>query len=135
MKDIRFFNGEWFPLEMHKTKIVQKLQLVPVRRRLEAIGEAGYNTFLLKNADIFLDMLTDSGVNAMSDRQQAAMALADDSYAGSATFTRLKNACEKVFGTRYFLPRSSRTGMRKHSDPTFGSAWQCGTYQLPLYYD
>ena len=68
------------------------------------MAEAGYNTFLLKNKDIYLDMLTDSGVNAMSDRQLAAMMVADDSYAGSATFTRLTDALERIFGTKYFLP-------------------------------
>lgn len=104
MNEIKYFSGEHIPLEMHKTKIVQKLQLVPVQRRLDAIQEAGYNTFLLKNDDVFLDMLTDSGVNAMSDRQQAAMMIADDSYAGSQTFTRLEKSCQDIFGTKYFLP-------------------------------
>ena len=56
MSEIKFFTGEKVPLEMHKVRIVQKLNLPPVERRLEAIGEAGNNTFLLKNADIFLDM-------------------------------------------------------------------------------
>lgn len=74
---------------MHKVRILQKLNLPPIERLVEAIQEAGYNTFLLKNEDIFMDMLTDSGVNAMSDRQQAAMLEADDSYADSATFTKL----------------------------------------------
>ena len=73
MAEIQFYTGENVPLELHKVRIVQKLDLVPVERRAEAIAEAGNNTFLLKNKDIFLDMLTDSGVNAMSDRQQAAM--------------------------------------------------------------
>lgn len=104
MNKIKFFNGEQIPLEMHKPKIVQKLELVSTQRRLQAIGEAGYNTFLLKNEDVFVDMLTDSGVNAMSDRQQAAMMIADDSYAGSQTFTRLESKCQEIFGTRYFLP-------------------------------
>lgn len=104
MNEIRFFSGQQLPLEMHKVRIVQKLQLAPVERRLEAIQEAGYNTFLLKNSDVFLDMLTDSGVNAMSDRQQAAMMIADDSYAGSQTFTRLEDTCAKIFGTKYLLP-------------------------------
>ena len=88
MSNIKFFSGEQIPLEMHKVRIVQKLELPPIDRRLEAITEAGNNTFLLRNRDIFLDMLTDSGVNAMSDRQQSAMLIADDSYAGSETFIR-----------------------------------------------
>lgn len=89
---------------MHKVRIVQKLNLLPVEERLKSMNEAGYNTFLLQNRDVFMDMLTDSGVNAMSDRQQAAMHIADDSYAGSETFTRLEKKLEEVFGTTYFLP-------------------------------
>ena len=104
MAEIRFYTGEEIPLELHKVRIVQKLDLVPVERRAEAMAEAGYNTFLLKNKDIYLDMLTDSGVNAMSDRQLAAMMVADDSYAGSATFTRLSEKLEEIFGMKYFLP-------------------------------
>lgn len=104
MPEIRFYSGENIPLELHKVRIVQKLDLVPVERRAEAIEEAGYNTFLLKNKDIYLDMLTDSGVNAMSDRQLAAMMVADDSYAGSSTYTRLTDKLTEIFGTEYFLP-------------------------------
>lgn len=104
MATVTFHSGEQLPLEMHKVRIVQKLTLPPVERRLEAMNEAGNNTFLLRNAEIFLDMLTDSGVNAMSDRQQASMLLADDSYAGSATFTRLETALQDFFGMPYFLP-------------------------------
>ncbi|HHY22323.1 MAG TPA: tryptophanase, partial [Bacilli bacterium] len=104
MADVKFYSGENVPLEMHKVRIVQKLNLQPIERRLEAINEAGQNTFLLRNQDVFMDMLTDSGVNAMSDRQQAAMLVADDSYAGSETFTRLENKIEEIFGTKYFLP-------------------------------
>lgn len=104
MSEVKFFYGGNVPLEMHKVRIVQKLNLVPIERRLEAINEAGNNTFLLKNSDIFLDMLTDSGVNAMSDKQLAAMMEADDSYAGSATFTKLENKIKEIFGMEYFLP-------------------------------
>ena len=104
MTVIRFFSGEQIPVEMHKTKILQKLNLIPIDKRLEAITEAGYNTFLLSNSDVFLDMLTDSGTNAMSDRQLAAMMIADDSYAGSETFTRLKKVCQKIFDMEYFIP-------------------------------
>ncbi len=104
MANVTFFGGEQFPLEMHKVRVVQKLNLPPVERRLEAIQEAGNNTFLLKNKDIFLDMLTDSGVNAMSDQQMAAMMVCDDSYAGSATFTRLEDKVHEIFGMEFFLP-------------------------------
>ncbi|NMG46374.1 tryptophanase [Aromatoleum toluvorans] len=104
MAEVRFFSGEAIPLEMHKVRIVQKLSLPPVERRLAAITEAGNNTFLLRNSDVFMDMLTDSGVNAMSDQQQAAMLVADDSYAGSATYTRLADKLQEIFGLPHFLP-------------------------------
>jgi len=104
MAKIKFHSGEKFPLEMHKVTIVQKLTLAPIEERLEFIKEAGNNTFLLNNRDVFMDMLTDSGVNAMSDRQQAAMLIADDSYAGSETFTRLARKIHELFGTEFFLP-------------------------------
>ena len=104
MTTIKMWSGESFPLEMHKVRIVQKLELQPIERRHQAITEAGNNTFLLKNRDIFLDMLTDSGVNAMSDAQQAAMMLADDSYAGSETYTRLEAKMSELFGFPFFLP-------------------------------
>lgn len=104
MSQVKFYSGENIPLEMHKVRIVQKLNLPTVEERLEAMKGAGFNTFLLQNKDVFMDMLTDSGVNAMSDRQQAAMMQADDSYAGSETFTRLQQALENIFGTKYFLP-------------------------------
>jgi len=104
LSNIKYHYGEKIPLEMHKVRIVQKLNLVPIERRLEAITEAGNNTFLLKNRDVFLDMLTDSGVNAMSDQQLAAMMVADDSYAGSETFSRLENKLTEIFGKKYFLP-------------------------------
>ena len=104
MANIKFFNNEQIPLEMHKVRIVQKLDLPPIERRLEAITEAGNNTFLLKNREVFMDMLTDSGVNAMSDRQQSAMLIADDSYAGSETFIRLENKLRELFGMEFFLP-------------------------------
>lgn len=104
MSHVKFFSGSDIPLEMHKVRIVQKLNLRPVEQRLAAIQDAGNNTFLLQNEDVFMDMLTDSGVNAMSDRQQAAMLTADDAYAGSATYTRLAEKLREIFGMPYFLP-------------------------------
>ena len=81
---VKFYQEEnQVPLEMHKVRMIQKLSLLPVEERLKKIQQAGNNTFLLQNRDIYLDMLTDSGVNAMSDLQMAASMRADDSYAGS----------------------------------------------------
>ncbi|HVN47393.1 MAG TPA: tryptophanase [Bacteroidota bacterium] len=101
---IKFASGEYVPLEMHKVRVVQKLNLLPVEERLKAIEGAGFNTFLLQNKDVFLDMLTDSGTNAMSDQQIASMMVADDAYAGSASYTRLYEAIQEVFNKKYFLP-------------------------------
>ena len=104
MQEIKFYSGEDIPLELHKVRIVQKLHLVPIERRLEALKEGGFNTFRLSTLDVFLDMLTDSGTNAMSDNQLAAMMQADDAYAGSQSFTRLQKAVEEVLGKKYLLP-------------------------------
>ena len=104
MANIKYYKEQNLPLEMHKVRIVQKLNLLPIDERLKAINEAGNNTFLLKNKDVYLDMLTDSGTNAMSDNQLGAMMIADDSYAGSETFYRLVRAAQKFFGKEYFLP-------------------------------
>ncbi|MCR4994613.1 MAG: tryptophanase [Bacteroidales bacterium] len=105
MSTVQFYKKEHqVPLEMHKVRVVQKLNLLPVEERLRAIQEAGNNTFLLQNRDIYLDMITDSGVNAMSDKQVAAMNVADDSYAGSETWNRAKAAVEEVFGVTNVLP-------------------------------
>jgi len=95
---IKLFTGEEIPIEMHKARMVQKIWLPHLEQRLKAIEEAGYNTFLLKTKDIFLDMLTDSGVNAMSDNQFAGMIKADDAYAGSMTFYEFAEAVEEVLG-------------------------------------
>jgi tryptophanase len=86
MEKIKFYKTESIPLELHKVRIVQKLNLVPIERRLAALYEGGFNTFQLSTKDVFLDMLTDSGTNAMSDNQLAAMMQADDAYAGSQSF-------------------------------------------------
>lgn len=104
MPEIKFYKHDPLPMEMHKVKIVQKLNLLPAKERLEKMKEAGFNTFLLHNGDIFMDMLTDSGVNAMSDNMQSAMLRADDAYAGSETFYRMRDKLEELFGIKYLLP-------------------------------
>lgn len=104
MADIKFHLDEEYPLEFHKVRVVQKLHLVPIERRLSALKEAGYNTFKLQTTDVYLDMLTDSGTNAMSDNQVAAMFQADDAYAGSQSFARLKKAVGDVLGKKHLLP-------------------------------
>jgi tryptophanase len=101
---IRLSDGSEIPIEMHKIRVVQKVRLVPARERLQAMEAAGYNTFLLRTRDIFMDMLTDSGTNAMSDNQQAAMLQADDAYAGSDSFYKLEDSVKEILGYKYLLP-------------------------------
>jgi len=101
---VRLSNGVVLPMEMHKVRIVQKTTLPPAAHRLRAMEAAGYNTFLLRTRDVFLDMLTDSGTNAMSDNQLAAMMVSDDAYAGSESFYKLEAAVQEVFGLKYVIP-------------------------------
>jgi tyrosine phenol-lyase len=103
-RTVKFFNGKEIPLEMHKVRIVQSLNLVPVEQRLTAIKQAGFNSFLLGTKDIFLDMLTDSGTNAMSDQQLSKMFIADDAYAGSQSYVRFEKSVSDVFGKNLILP-------------------------------
>ncbi len=104
MPVVKFFSGKQIPVELHKVRIVQKLHLKKIDERYTAINEAGYNTFLLNTKDVFLDMLTDSGTNAMSDNQLASMMQADDAYAGSQSFYKMEAALREVFGKHYVLP-------------------------------
>lgn len=101
---VKLSNGKEIPMEMHKVRIVQKCFLVPADQRLKAIEEGGYNTFSLRTRDIFMDSLTDSGTNAMSDNQLAAMMVADDAYAGSESFYKLAASIKDVLGFEYVLP-------------------------------
>ncbi len=101
---VKFHSGMQIPVELHKVRIVQKLFLKPIDDRLKAINLGGYNTFQLNTNDIFLDMLTDSGTNAMSDNQVSSMLRADDAYAGSQSFYRMEAAVKDLFGVEYVLP-------------------------------
>lgn len=101
---IKFHSGEQIPVELHKVRVVQKLHLKSIDERAKAMEAAGYNTFLLDTSNVFLDMLTDSGTNAMSDNQIASMHQADDAYAGSQSFFRMEQAVRDVFGKHYVMP-------------------------------
>ena len=101
---IKLTSGKEIPVEMHKVGIVQKTNLIPIEQRLKAIEEGGYNTFSLRTKDIFLDMLTDSGTNAMSDNQLAAMLVSDDAYAGSESYYKLADAVKEVLKFNFLIP-------------------------------
>lgn len=104
MSTVKFYTGIDIPLEFHRARIVQKVRLLPIDERLASLEKAGFNTYRIDSRDVFLDMLTDSGTNAMSDLQLSAMMRADDAYAGSESFVRLEKAVSEVMGKRYVIP-------------------------------
>lgn len=88
----------------YRIKMVEGLSNVSAERRAQALREAGYNPFLLRSEDIHLDLLTDSGTNAMSIQQWSRYMVGDEAYAGSASFEELKESVKDVFGFRYVVP-------------------------------
>lgn len=99
-----------YPAEPYRVKVVETVAMTNREQREEVVKRAGYNTFLIDSQDVYIDLLTDSGTNAMSDKQWAGMMLGDEAYAGSKNFKHLEATVQDIFGFEHLVPTHQGRG-------------------------